>query len=373
MLNSIARLSAVNKQRTILLIDDSDYIIEGTASLLRFEGYTVLTANNGRDGLLLAKQHHPDLVICDVSMPEMDGYTVLRHLRDNPETATLRFMFLTARAEKSDMRMGMDIGADDYLIKPFSVEELLSAIEAQWKKNDVYQRGVEELKLNVTYALPHEFRTALNQILGSAHALKSSSGDCTYVNEIADDIIASAQRLLRITENFLVYAQLETLSADRRASEQLRLFRTDEAAAIVADIAVTTAERYGRRTDVTVTQISEGISVAMSSENFYKVINELLDNAFKFSPPGTEVRVSCQIEPEWLIVSIKDHGRGMTPAQISRIGAYMQFNRYVQEQQGVGLGLVIARRLVELHGGRFYVESAPEQGTTIYCHIPRAQ
>ncbi|MCS7302481.1 MAG: response regulator, partial [Candidatus Kapabacteria bacterium] len=149
----------VNKRRTILLIDDSDYIIDGTASLLRFEGYTVLTATNGKDGLMLAKQYHPDLIICDVSMPEMDGYTVLRHIREDPETASLRFMFLTARAEKSDMRAGMDIGADDYLVKPFSIEELLSAIEAQWKKSAVLQRGIEEIKLNVTYALPHEFRT----------------------------------------------------------------------------------------------------------------------------------------------------------------------------------------------------------------------
>lgn len=361
----------MNKQRTILLIDDSDYIIESTASLLRFEGYTVLTAKNGRDGLLLAKQHHPDLVICDVSMPEMDGYTVLRYLRDDPDTATLRFMFLTARAEKSDMRMGMDIGADDYLVKPFSIEELLSAIDAQWKKNDVFQRGVEELKLNVTYALPHEIRTALNQILGSAHSLKSSSDDRACVTELADDIIASAQRLLHIAENFLVYAQLETLSADRRAIEQLRSYRTDEAAAIVADVAMTTAERYQRGTDVRLTQIPEGVSIAMSSENFYKVISELLDNAFKFSSAGTEVHVGCRSEPEWFIVYIKDHGRGMTPAQINKIGAYIQFNRYVQEQQGIGLGLAIARRLVELHGGRFHIESSPEQGTAIHCYIPQ--
>lgn len=361
----------MSKQRTILLIDDSDYIIEGTASLLRFEGYTVLTAYNGRDGLALAREHHPDLIICDVSMPEMDGYTVLRHLREDPETASLRFMFFTARAEKTDMRTGMDIGADDYLVKPFTIEELLSAIEAQWKKTELAQRGVEELALNVTYALPHEFRTALNQILGSAQTLKTIATEDATVAEIAADIIASAQRLLRITENFLVYAQLETLSADRRALEQLRMHRTEEAAAMAADIAMTKAEHYRRSTDLVTGAIPEGVTVAMSSESFHKVLDELLDNAFKFSTAGTPVRVECSADDRWLTVTISDEGIGMTPAQISGVGAYKQFNRFVQEQQGIGLGLVIAKRIVELHGGTVELESTPGKGTVVTIHLPR--
>src|SRR5690606_34892960 len=125
------------------------------------------------------------------------------------------------------------------------------------------QRGVEELALNVTYALPHEFRTALNQILGSAQTLKTIATEDATVAEIAGDIIASAQRLLRITENFPVYAQLETLSADRRASEQLRLHRTEEAAAMAADIAMTKAEHYRRSTDLVTGAIPEGVTVAM--------------------------------------------------------------------------------------------------------------
>ncbi len=370
MLNtSLRRL--VNKSRTILLIDDSDYIIEGTASLLRFEGYTVITASNGRDGLALAKQHHPDLIICDVSMPEMDGYTVLRHLRDDPDTASLRFMFLTARTEKSDMRMGMDIGADDYLIKPFSIEELLSAIDAQWKKHELLQRNVEEIKLNVTYALPHEFRTPLNQILAAAHAIRSAEPTHAAVIEYTDDIIASAQRLLRITENFLVYAQLEALSADRTARDQLCRFHTDEAAAVAADIAVTKAERYGRSADLVVGSIPEGVCVAISSENFHKLLDELLDNAFKFSQAGTPVQVEITTVDSWLEMRIRDAGPGMTAAQISKISAYTQFNRFVQEQQGIGLGLVIARRLVELHGGEFRIDSVPDRGTDVTIRLPR--
>jgi DNA-binding response OmpR family regulator/anti-sigma regulatory factor (Ser/Thr protein kinase) len=361
----------VNKQRTILLIDDSDYITEGIASLLRFEGYTVLTASNGRDGLAIARQHHPDLIICDVSMPEMDGYTVLRHLRDDPETASLRFMFLTARAEKSNMRTGMDIGADDYLVKPFSVEELLSAIDAQWKKSDLQKRNVEEIKLNVTYALPHEFRTPLNHIISAANVLKTSGCEQTIVAELAEDILSSAKRLLRITENFLVYAQLEALSADHNARQQLCQYRTDEAAAMVADIAMTKASQIGRTSDLVLGSIPEGVCLAMSSENFHKIIDELIDNAFKFSAAGTPVEIVMNTDTAWFELCITDRGIGMTPAQIIAIGAYTQFNRVVQEQQGIGLGLVIARRLVELHGGEFRIES--HAGTTVTVRLPRCK
>lgn len=364
-------LRSMSKQRTILLIDDSDYIIEGTASLLRFEGYTVLTATNGRDGLVLAREHHPDLVICDISMPEMDGYTVLRHLREDPETASLRFMFLTARAEKTDMRTGMDIGADDYLVKPFSIEELLSAIDAQWKKSERVQRGVEELALNVTYALPHEFRTALNQILGSAQTLKTLANEDAAVAEVADDIVASAKRLLRITENFLVYAQLETLSADRRALEQLQRHRMEEAAAVAVDIATMKAEQYNRGEDLAIGSVPEGITAAMSSESFHKVLDEVLDNAFKFSSRGSRVQLDCSADDRWITCRISDEGVGMTPAQINGVGAYKQFNRFVQEQQGIGLGLVIAKRIVELHGGNLEIASTPSKGTVVTIRFPR--
>jgi diguanylate cyclase (GGDEF) domain len=94
-----------------------------------------LTAANGRIGVELAEKHHPDLVVCDIAMPELDGYGTLSALRANPQTATTPFIFLTAKVSKADMRQGMDLGADDYLTKPFTAQELLAAIDARLKKN----------------------------------------------------------------------------------------------------------------------------------------------------------------------------------------------------------------------------------------------
>jgi CheY-like chemotaxis protein/CRP-like cAMP-binding protein len=127
-------------QRTILIIDDHDEIRENTAELLAFGGYKTLTAENGRKGVETAIAEKPDLIVCDIMMPELDGYGVLHLLRKNPETEDIPLIFLTAKAERSDLRKGMEMGADDYVTKPFEEIELMNAIESRLKKYDVLHK-----------------------------------------------------------------------------------------------------------------------------------------------------------------------------------------------------------------------------------------
>ena len=126
--------------KKILLIEDDTIMRENTAEILELAQYHVTTAVNGRAGSTLAKELRPDLIICDIMMPELDGYGVLHVLSKDPKTASIPFIFLTAKAEKSEMRRGMDLGADDYLTKPFEDTELLSAIESRLKKADVIKK-----------------------------------------------------------------------------------------------------------------------------------------------------------------------------------------------------------------------------------------
>ncbi|MCW5907496.1 MAG: response regulator [Chitinophagales bacterium] len=112
----------------ILLIEDNKYIRENTVELLELEGYKVVTANNGLEGLTLAKQTIPALILCDIHMPEMNGYTVIKMLKAETATAAIPFVFITASAEKSEVEVGLKLGADDYLRKPFEEEELLAVI-----------------------------------------------------------------------------------------------------------------------------------------------------------------------------------------------------------------------------------------------------
>ena len=122
--------------KKILLIEDNDHIRENTAEILELANYKVTTAANGKIGVEMALQHMPDLIICDIMMPVLDGYGVLHAVQKNDAIKNTPFIFLTAKTERSDFRKGMEYGADDYITKPFDGTELLSAVDSRFKKNE---------------------------------------------------------------------------------------------------------------------------------------------------------------------------------------------------------------------------------------------
>lgn len=126
--------------RKILLIEDNKDVRDNTSEILRLAQFQVMTARNGKEGIEMVHKDRPDLIICDIMMPELDGYGVLHLLSKNEETSSIPFIFLTAKAERTDMRKGMEMGADDYLTKPFDDLELLNAIESRLKKNDIVRQ-----------------------------------------------------------------------------------------------------------------------------------------------------------------------------------------------------------------------------------------
>jgi CRP-like cAMP-binding protein/CheY-like chemotaxis protein len=126
--------------KKILLIEDNPDVRENTAEILALAQYEVITAENGKEGVELAQKEKPDLIICDIMMPVLDGHGALHLLSKNPETASIPFIFLTAKAERSDFRKGMEMGADDYLTKPFDDVELLTAVDMRLKKNDILRK-----------------------------------------------------------------------------------------------------------------------------------------------------------------------------------------------------------------------------------------
>jgi CRP/FNR family transcriptional regulator, polysaccharide utilization system transcription regulator len=126
--------------KKILLIEDNEAMRENIAEILMLAHFTVATAVNGKEGVAMAETEQPDLIICDIMMPELDGFGVLHMLSRNTNTASIPFIFLTAKSERSDLRKGMEMGADDYLTKPFDDVELLNAVESRLKKNDLLKK-----------------------------------------------------------------------------------------------------------------------------------------------------------------------------------------------------------------------------------------
>jgi signal transduction histidine kinase len=361
--------------KKILVIEDMPSIREETLTLLELEAFEVMGAENGVVGVQLAQKQLPDLIICDIMMPELDGYGVLETLRKNPATATIPFIFLTAKAEKADLRQGMALGADDYITKPFTADELLAAVNARLEKHAEVVRNAEQkldhLRSNIALSLPHEFRTPLSSILGYS-ALFIEGLNKLQPNDIivmAKDIHDSALRLHRLIENYLLYAQIELIVNDSQKIQALTNNRLDSPGKMIKEIAVSKAGAVHRQADL-ILEVDEA-AVRISCEHLKKIIEELVDNAFKFSKAGAGVRVTANAGNEVFTLCVEDHGRGMTAEQIAEVGAYVQFDRQIYEQQGSGLGLTLAIRLAELYGGRLTIESVPNKQTTVCVRFPR--
>lgn len=363
----------------ILVIEDVAPLRNDIVEMLRLEGYEVEGAENGEVGLALAADFVPDLVICDIMMPKMDGYGVLTAMRQNHATRTIPFIFLTAKTERGEVRRGMGMGADDYLTKPFENEELLEAVRARLAHHQTFeeqaQSQLSELRESIVTALPHELRTPLNTIIGFSDMLHIEADTVTAeeVREWSGHIQAAAQRLNRLVENYLTYVRIQALLRDSKRLAKLRAQVTEKPHAAAEYQAVYIAQRYERASDLTISHGDQGV-VAIAESDLIKIMDELLDNAFKFSKSGQGVSLTTQVvnrdEGVFYELCVTDYGRGMKPEQVKLVGMYMQFDRLIYEQQGAGIGLAVARALAEMYHGQLTLESEAGEYTRITVLLP---
>jgi signal transduction histidine kinase len=362
--------------KKILVIDDEEGLREMVRIALSQRGYEIVEAANGVTGVEVARQQLPDLILCDVNMDKMDGYATLSSLRNDNSTSAIPFILMTGLADTAGMRHGMELGADDYLPKPFTLDSLYGAVEARLKKAQTVkqqaQGALEDLRANISMMLPHELRTPLNGILayGEILAADPTSLSAEEIADMGQTICQSGRALERLIETFLVYSQLEMVAADKQKINVLRGKRMALPGPMIEREAVRKADDAKRAADLQFKLAP--VAVPMSEEYFARLVGELTHNAFKFSQPGTPVRVELLATPEAVLFSVIDRGRGFEPDQIGKVGAFLQFGRKTHEQQGLGLGLTIARRLAELHGGVLTIQSEKGVGTTVTAKLPKA-
>jgi two-component system, sensor histidine kinase and response regulator len=359
----------------ILVIDDEPWMRELIRVAMELRKFEVIEAGDSVEGDAMARAHLPDLILCDINMDKAGaGFTTLAKLREDAATAAIPFILMTGMADTAGMRHGMELGADDYLPKPFTVDELYATVNARLHKAQTVRKNAEQklttLRTHISLMLPHEMRTPLNGIISNAEILATGAGtlDAKTITEIGQEISQSGQRLERLIENFLFYARLEIVATDAESIVALRSAQTTNAADVARAVAVAEAETAGRLTDL-VLDLAE-TPLPMAEDYVKKIIAELARNAFKFSPAGKPVKVTLQSVGEQVVLSVSDRGRGFSSEHIRNIDAYVQFERKMQDEQGLGLGLAIAKKLADLHGGSLTIESRQGEGATVTIKLP---
>ncbi len=350
--------------KKILVIEDEKELLENLAFFLTLEDYEVYSANDGEMGVELAFEKIPDLIICDINMPGMDGYQVLKLIRDNQSTKTVPFIFLTAHSEKSFIRQGMDLGADDYVSKPYTDEEILSAVRTRLEKhkviNDIHQNQIEDLRKNIASTLPHELKTPLSVILAYSDLLAKNYNefDPDEIKNIALAMNNAGKRLHRLFNNYIFYTELFEYKLPNNPPKELKSEHFYQDIKKIADSIASAHTKIGLEYGNI-----EIAGVDMLIVHAEKLLEELIENAFKFSAEKSNVTVSGEIVGLKYCVSFHNIGVEFTQDQIKSIGGFMQFNRKYIEQQGIGLGLAIVKKILNLYNSEMKIESS--NGETI--------
>jgi two-component system, sensor histidine kinase and response regulator len=356
----------------LLVIEDESELRALLVGTLEGDDHQVDEAADGTKGLALAQESRPDLVLCDILMEGLDGYGVLAGLRQDPGTALIPVIFLTGVGGEDALRKGMNLGADDYLMKPVTGERLVQAVRARLNRSALVrqeaERRLEELRTELARSLlPHELLTPLTAVIGlSSLLMEEGAVEAGDVREVARGIFRSGQRLEEMIAKLLVYAELQSSGLGAVATR----LDMSEAAAVLAGGARSKAGRADREGDVTIQM--EAFAGPVSSDHLRVLVEELVENALKFSKPHSRVIVQSRLEGEAWVLSVTDRGRGMTQEQSAGVRHHAPLLRRHQEEPALGLGLTIVNRLVGLYGGNVAFETTPGHGTTVTVHIPFA-
>lgn len=355
--------------KNILLIENNYQTIAQVLNALKNEEYFVDVAETSAKGYQMALKNWPKLIICSKTLYDTPGNEILYKLKDESYISTIPFVYLLDKNSSKVTKRESHFDLDFYVVKPFTTKELLRIVDLALERyKDLIEKSekkLNQLRGSISYSLPHEFFTPLNGILGFTDILIKEYNNLSKeeIMQMLGYINSDAIRLKKITENFLVFSQLEMISKDAEKIEALRKTYFIDVKEIIFSTACEIAKKYKRDDDL-IFEMDKCV-VRMNESYMKNMIQELIDNAFKFSKKGSAVIINIMSNNTSIMLSVTDQGRGMTSDQIASIGAYMQFERDLYEQQGSGLGLTIAKKIAELHGGHFNVESTVNEGTKV--------
>jgi two-component system, sensor histidine kinase and response regulator len=364
------------KKEHIIVIESDDIHRSFLVKLLEGQGYSVSEASTGLNGMKKTLDSKPDLIVCNAILTDMTGNEFLREIRLLPETRFIPFLVFAMEASPEVIRKSMNLGADDFLTSRNSNSELLETIAERIKKRnkekELYRVEQNLFRQRVVSMLPHEFNTPLVGILGGIRILKEKFDDLddSEKKDLLEIAFNMTRRLERMSRNYTSYLKLEISAGDIKLFDQITSGNTKKAEQFIKQTALEECEEMHRNTDIEFNIDIGEYEISISNQNLALLVSETVNNAIRFSENGKKIAITGSVSNNYMILKVKDSGRGMTEEQIANIGAFVQFEREFYEQQGAGLGLFLAKKITEMHKGKFEITSKLGKGTTVTFHIP---
>ncbi|HEY1239437.1 MAG TPA: ATP-binding protein [Bryobacteraceae bacterium] len=370
---AIAQIGERNAR--VLLADDNADMRDYVRRLLN--GYVHVNAvSNGQEALSSALSDPPDLILSDVMMPVLDGFALLRELRAHPETSTIPVILLSARAGEESRVEGISAGADDYLVKPFSAQELIARVATHVNMARQRQAAMENLRQRETelrranedltqfaYSATHDLKEPLRNVSIYSQLLLRKLGATadTETQQYLNSLLHEAERMAMLLRDLLTYTQVATdasLSpwsdagvALKKAVEDLQQAIAESHAEIIADSLP---------------------ALAVAEVHLHQLLQNLIGNAIKYRDPvkPPRVRVAAIRQDSYWRFVVEDNGIGIAPEYHKRIFGLFKRLHSPSRYSGTGIGLALVKRIVELYGGQVWVESEPGNGAAFFFTLP---
>ena len=352
----------MNQTNRILIVDDHPENVDILEDILE-EDYPLATAYSGEEALTQAQCFCPALILLDIMMPGIDGYETCRQLRQMPALRHTKIVMVSAKAMASERLQGYEAGADDYVTKPFDLDELRAKVRVYLRLTSLEE--LDQLKSEVLSLLSHETATPLNGILGPLQLLQQTlQGDAEQI-EYVDMAYQSAERL------HTLYKKVLRLSAMRAGKGALNLKPTDLQE--IVDQAVKAVNSAAALINVQLDCAGwDNASILLDRLQIQDVVGALLDNAIRVSPPETPVAIRLRREDAHVCLSVSDQGPGLPPEFLPRVFEPFSNADIRHHSSGHGLSLPIAKAIVEAHGGSMEVTSVQGEGAVFTVLLPVA-
>jgi two-component system sensor histidine kinase/response regulator len=355
----------------ILIVDDTPQNLDVARGLLESSGYETIIATSGEKAIQRAKQQLPDLILLDIQMPGMDGFETCEELKSSTITNQIPIMFLTALSDTDSVLKGFEVGAVDYITKPFKAQELLARVNTHIKNVRMSQQleAISKSKDKFISIIAHDLKNPFNAILGMLEMLLEDYEEFSdyEIIKYLHDLASSSKKAYKLLENLLQWSRSQ-FGVLEVYPEKFSM------SSIVSDV-VDVAEAQASNKNIHITKlVIDGLFGFADPEMINTVLRNLITNAIKYSFENTNIEVAAIEKNGFIEVRIKDQGVGISEESREKL---FKIDEVVStpgtnHESGSGLGLLLCKEFVEKNGGKIWVENNPEGGTLMKFTIPKA-